>query len=94
VALEVHDRRKGNKCKTFSAVLNCRENRTLYSLAAAGSERAKHVDLRVHFVHEARAASHLLLRKVDSKLNAADILTKASTPSDFYEDLRRRIMGY
>jgi hypothetical protein len=40
------------------------------------------------------AAGHLLLRKVDSKLNAADILTKTSTPSDVYEDLRRRIMGY
>jgi hypothetical protein len=62
--------------------------------SVGGSERAKHVDLRVHFVHEARAAGHLLLRKVDSKLNAADILTKASTPSDVYEDLRRRIMGY
>ena len=62
--------------------------------SVGGSERAKHVDLRVHFVHEARAAGHLLLHKVDSKLNAADILTKASTPSDVYEDLRRRIMGY
>ena len=62
--------------------------------SVGGSERAKHVDLRVHFVHEARAAGHLLLRKVDSKLNAADILTKASTPTDVYEDLRRRIMGY
>jgi hypothetical protein len=45
-----------------------------------GSKRAKHVDMRVHFVHEARTASHLQLHKVDSKLNAADILTKASGP--------------
>ena len=65
--------------------------------SVGGSERAKHVDLRVHFVHdsepEARTAGHSQLHKVDSKLNAADILTKASTPTDVYEDLRRRIMG-
>jgi hypothetical protein len=62
--------------------------------SVGGSERAKHVDPRVHFVHEARAAGHLQLHKVDSKLNAADILTKASTPTDVYEELCRRIMGY
>ena len=62
--------------------------------SVGGSERAKHVDLRVHFVHEARTAGHLQLHKIDSKLNAADILTKASTPTDVYEDLRRRTMGY
>ncbi len=62
--------------------------------SVGGSERAKHVDLSVHFVHVARAAGHLLLRKVDSKLNAADILTKASTPSDVHEDLLLLIMGY
>jgi hypothetical protein len=50
--------------------------------------------LRVHFVHEARTAGHLQLHKIDSKLNAADILTKASTPTDVCEDLRRRTMGY
>ena len=62
--------------------------------SVGGSERAKHVDLRVHFVHEARTAGHLQLHKIDSKLNAADILTKASTPTDVYADLCRRIMGY
>ena len=50
--------------------------------SVGGSERAKHIDLRVHFVHEARTAGHLVLRKLDSKVNAADILTKASTPPD------------
>jgi hypothetical protein len=49
---------------------------------------------RVYFVHEAHTAGHLQLDKVESKLNAADILTKASTPTDVYEDLCRRIMGY
>ncbi len=62
--------------------------------SVGGCERAKHVNLRVHFVHEASTADYLQLHKVDSKLNAADILTKASTPTDVYEDLRRRIMGY
>ncbi len=57
-----------------------------------GSEGAKHVDLRF-LVHEARAAGHLLLRKVDSKFNAVDILTKSSTPPDIFEDLRRCITG-
>ena len=40
--------------------------------SVGGSERAKHIDLRVHFVHEARTAGHLELRKLDSKVNAAD----------------------
>ena len=62
--------------------------------SVGGSERAKHVDLRMHFVHEARAAGHLHLHKIDSRLNAADILTKASTSPDIFADLRRRIMGY
>jgi hypothetical protein len=61
--------------------------------SVGGSERAKHVDLRVHFVHEAREAGHLVLTKLESKLNAADILTKASTPPDVFSDLRRRILG-
>ncbi len=62
--------------------------------SVGGSERAKHIDLRVHFVHEARTAGHLELRKLDSKVNAADILTKASTPPDVFSDLRRRMMGH
>jgi hypothetical protein len=56
------------------------------SRAVGGSERAKHIDVRVHFVHEARTADHLELRKLDSKVNAADILNsnlKASTPPVF-----------
>ena len=62
--------------------------------SVGGSERAKHIDLRIHFVHEARTAGHLELRKLDSKVNAADILTKASTPPDVFSDLRRRMMGH
>ena len=58
------------------------------------SKRPKHIDLRVHFVHEARAAGHLELCKLDSKVNAAYILTKASTPPDVFSDPRRSIMGH
>ncbi len=61
--------------------------------SVGGSDSAKHVDLRMQFVHEALEAGHLQLHKVDSKLNGADILTKASTFPDVFADLRRRIMG-
>ena len=62
--------------------------------SVGGSDRAKHVDLRMHFVHEARAAGHLQLVKIESRLNGADILTKASTSPDVFADLRRRLMGH
>ena len=62
--------------------------------SVGGSEHAKHIDLRIHFVHEARAAGHLDLYKLDSEVNAADILTKASTPPDEFLDLILRIMGH
>ena len=52
--------------------------------SVGGSERAKHIDLRIHFVYEVHTAGHLELRKLDSKVNAADILTKASTPPDVF----------
>ncbi len=48
----------------------------------------------MHFVHEARAACHLQLLKIESRLNGADILTKASTSPDVFPDLRRRLMGH
>jgi hypothetical protein len=62
--------------------------------SVGGSDRAKHVDLRMHFVHEARAAGHLQLLKIESRFNGADILTKASTSPDVFSDLRRRLMGH
>ena len=48
--------------------------------SVGGSERAKHVDLRVHFEHDACAAGQLKFFKLKSKHNSADILrlTKAS----------------
>lgn len=62
--------------------------------SVGGSERAKHIDLRVHFVHDAVQAGHLSLNKVESALNAADILTKPVTNTDLFTSLRRQLLGY
>ena len=59
-----------------------------------GSDRAKHLDLRVHFLHEAVQAGHLVLRKIDTKLNCSDLLTKPSISADQFALLRRRLMGF
>ncbi len=62
--------------------------------SSGGNDRDKHLDLRMHFVHEARAADHIQLHKMDSWHNVADILTKASTFSDVFADLRHRLMDH
>ena len=61
--------------------------------AVGASERAKHIDLRRHFLHDAVEKGHLVLRKIDSKLNCSDILTKPNIPLDRLVAFRRRIMG-
>ncbi len=58
--------------------------------SVGGSDRAKHV----HFVHQAQAAGHLQLLKIESRLNGSDILTKASTSPDVFADLRHCLMGH
>ena len=60
----------------------------------SGSERAKHLDLRIHFLHEAVNAGHVVLRKIDTKLNCSDLLTKPSIPADRFALFRRRLMGF
>jgi hypothetical protein len=42
-----------------------------------GSERAKHVDLHMHFVHDARAASHLQPRVQRHKIVNLMVLTSS-----------------
>ena len=59
-----------------------------------GSDRAKHIDLRKHFVHDARQQGVLQLIKTDSKLNSADILTKPFKDTMLFERHRKHIMGY
>ena len=60
--------------------------------SVGGSERAKHIDLRKHFVHDAVQAKILKLQKIDSKNNAADLLTKA-LDQDLVATHRKHCMG-
>ena len=60
--------------------------------SVGGSDRAKHIDLRKHFVHEAVQASHIKLDPVRSADNLADLFTKP-LPRSSFESLRNRIMG-
>jgi len=59
-----------------------------------GSERAKHLDLRIHFLREAVEAGHIVLRKIDSKLNCSDLLTKPSISAERFAQFRHRLMGF
>ena len=61
--------------------------------ASSGSDRAKHIDLREHFVHEAQSNKVLQLEPVDSADNAAHVLTKPLLKAAFLP-LRKRIMGF
>ncbi len=42
-----------------------------------GRERAKHIDIRKHFAHEAVQNGHMRLYKIATEFQLADILTKA-----------------
>ena len=57
-----------------------------------GSDRAKHIDLRQHFVHNAVKDGILTLHVVRSEDNLADILTKPLAEPVFLI-LRKRLMG-
>ena len=57
-----------------------------------GSDRAKHIHLREHFVHEAQEKRVLQLEPVDSVDNVADLLTKPLLKAVFLP-LRQRLMG-
>lgn len=61
--------------------------------AVGGTDRAKHIDLREHFVHEAVSNKVLQLEPVDSVDNVADLLTKPLLKALFLP-LRKRIMGF
>jgi hypothetical protein len=59
-----------------------------------GSDRAKHIDLREHFVHDAvpRQAKVLKLEAIASADNVADLLTKPLSKAPF-QLLRKPLMG-
>ena len=60
--------------------------------SVGGSDRAKHIDLRVHFVHDAVQDGVLTLNVVSSAENVADLLTKPLPEASFLI-LRKRLMG-
>ncbi len=56
---------------------------TCSEVSVGGSDRAKHVDLRMHFVHEARAAGPTVIFSFTKlKVDLMVLLTKASTSPD------------
>ncbi len=58
-----------------------------------GSDRAKHIDLREHFVPDAVEAKILKLMPVNSVDNVADLLTKPLTKTPFLS-LRKSLLGF
>ena len=44
--------------------------------AVGGSDRAKHIDLREHFIHEAMENHIVQLKAIEGQNNVADLLTK------------------
>ncbi len=66
-----------------------------YEGSVGGSDRAKHIDLRKHCVHDARRQGILQLQKIDSEFNGADLLTKPfKDTSMLVESHRKHLMGY
>ena len=71
------------------------DNRTCIAWSegsVGGSDRAKHIDLRQHFVHNAVRDKVLSLRSIKSEDNVADLLTKPLAEPAF-QVLRKQIMG-
>ena len=46
----------------------------------SGRERAKHIDMRKHFAHEAIQNGHLRLVRVDTPEQLADVFTESLQP--------------
>ncbi len=58
-----------------------------------GSDRAKHIDLHCHFIHEAVKNGILTLRVVNSLDNVADLLIKHLQEPAF-KVLRKRMIEF
>ena len=61
--------------------------------SVGGSDRAKHIDLRAHFVHVAVDKKFLKFVPIDSASNVADELTKPLLSTVLRPPLRKRLMG-
>ena len=71
------------------------DNRTCIAWSegsVGGSDRAKHIDLRRHFVHDAVQDKVLSLKAVKTEDNIADLLTKPLAEPAFLV-LRKQMMG-
>ncbi len=71
------------------------DNRTCIAWSegsVGGSDRAKHIDLRAHFVPAAVQDKIVSLHNMRSNENVADILTKA-LPEAAFTILRKQLMG-
>ena len=60
--------------------------------SVGGSDRAKHIYIRAHFVHDAVKDKIVSLHNVKSEHNVADIMTKA-LPEPAFAVLRKQLMG-
>ena len=72
------------------------DNRTCVAWSegsVGGSDRAKHIDLREHLVHDAVERGFLKLKPIASSSNVADLLTKPLGTAVFL-GLRKALMGY
>ena len=61
--------------------------------AVGGTDRAKHIDLREHFVHEAQQSKLIQLKGIKGEDNVADFLTKPLLKAKFTK-LRKILMGF
>ena len=60
--------------------------------AVGGSDRAKHIDLREHFIHDAQEKRIVQLEAIEGQNNVADLLTKPLLKRAFVL-LRKQLMG-
>jgi len=76
--------------------LICEDNTTCIKWAegaVGGTDKAKHIDLREHFVHEIQQNKILPLESIKGMNNVADLLTNHLLKASF-QLLRKRLMGY
>ena len=60
--------------------------------AVGGTDRAKHIDLREHFIHDALQKKIIHLQPIEGSKNVADLLTKPLLKYRFLI-LRKQLMG-
>jgi len=78
----------------FKPAILYEDNTSAMALAKSeGSPKLRHlVDIRLHYVREAIQQNYVKLEWISSKLQEADIFTKALTPESF-EALRNKILN-